>query len=218
MTNASFWQLQGFHAEREQRGLTGYGAAHAPRGPPTQIGPAGVRMLQAGLGGGAAVAPPMHYGRGGGPPQPQLGPPGPYANGGYGGRGGGGYGGPPQQQQPGGYNAAPPHVYGGSGGGRSGFGGRGGGGGLGMAPIAAQQPAFQQAAPGAYQGGRPRPGSQPAYSAQQPAYQQGPLQQPAYQQGPPPQQYGGEPALMFSPVCCLQCCLSNVVVSAQPSV
>lgn len=38
--------LQGFHHEREDRGLVGHGAAHAPRGPPSHLGPAGIRMLQ----------------------------------------------------------------------------------------------------------------------------------------------------------------------------
>lgn len=36
------------------------------------------------------------------------------------------------------------------------YGGRGGGG---FAPIGAQQPQFLDAAPGAYSGGRPRPGA-----------------------------------------------------------
>ncbi len=38
--------LQGFHHEREDRGLTGYGAARAPTGPPSHLGPEGFRMLQ----------------------------------------------------------------------------------------------------------------------------------------------------------------------------
>jgi hypothetical protein len=132
--------------------------------------------------GSTAVPPPMQlYGQQGGAPPggfpPRPGPRPLYAN------GGSGYPGPRGQQYGGAPPAAQPPPVGAYGGARpgagpygsGGYGGRGGGGG-GFAPIAAQQPRFLDAAPGAYSGGRPRPGAGVALGALR----------------PPPHQHSGE--------------------------
>lgn len=58
----SDFSVQGFHAEREARGLMGSGAARAPQHPPTQLAGGGFNMMHAALGRGVAIAPPPRMG------------------------------------------------------------------------------------------------------------------------------------------------------------